>query len=245
MSLRKTLAVARRVLSQLSHDHRTLALIFLVPSVLLTLFRFVFQNQREMFNGFAPLLLGIFPLVLMFIVTSIAMLRERRTGTLERLMTLPLSKLDLILGYMAAFSALALVQVTLVCVVMLGFLDVPVAAGVPLVALTAMLAALLGTALGLFVSAFASSEFQAVQFMPAFVFPQLLVCGLFAARDAMAWPLQWFSTIMPLTYSVDAMRRLVTEGTWSGGLRRDLLVVAGFTLAALLLGALTIRRQEA
>jgi ABC-2 type transport system permease protein len=245
MNVRKTGAVARRVLSQLSHDHRTLALIILVPSLLLTIFRFVFQSQRMMFNGFAPLLLGIFPLVLMFIVTSVAMLRERRTGTLERLMTMPLSKLDLIFGYMLAFSALALVQVTLVCIVMVGFLDVPLAADVPMVALTAIMAALLGTALGLLVSAFADSEFQAVQFMPAIVFPQLLVCGLFAAREHMAWPLQWLSNVLPLTYSVDAMKHLITSSSWSGDLRRDLLVVAGFTIGALLLGGLTIRRQEA
>lgn len=240
----KTFAVTRRVLAQLSHDHRTLALIFLVPSILLTIFRFVFQNQLPLFYGFAPLLLGVFPLTLMFIITSIAMLRERRTGTLERLMTMPLSKLNLILGYMFAFSLLALVQVGLVCVVLLGLLDVPVAAPAYLVVIMAMLAALLGTALGLFVSAFASSEFQAVQFMPAFLFPQLLVCGLFVPRVAMAEPLQWFADIMPLTYSVDAMKRLAVQGMWTAELQHDMLVVAGFIVAALILGSLTIRRQQ-
>jgi ABC-2 type transport system permease protein len=243
MNAKKTLAVARRVLTQLAHDHRTLALIFLVPSVLFIVLRFVFQGQLTLFNSFAPLLLGIFPLILMFGVTAVAMLRERRTGTLERLMTLPLSKPDLIFGYMLAFSLLALVQVSLICFVMLG-LDVPVAAGGVSITICAALAALLGTALGLFVSAFASSEFQAVQFMPAFILPQLLICGLFVPREQMAWPLQWLSNVAPLTYSVDAMKLLATKSAWSNELRRDIAVVIGFILASLLLGALTIRRRE-
>jgi ABC-2 type transport system permease protein len=240
----KTLAVARRVLSQLIHDHRTMVLILFVPSILIVIFRFVFQDQKLVFNGLAPMLLGVFPLVLMFIVTSVAMLRERRTGTLERLMTMPVSKLHLIFGYMLAFSILAVAQVSLVCVVLLGFLDVPVAADVPLVVVAAVMAALLGTALGLFTSAFASSEFQAVQFMPALLFPQLLVCGLFAPQEAMAKPLQWFGDVVPLTYSVDAMKRLTFEGMWSGELQKDLTVVGGFIVASLLLASLTIKRRQ-
>lgn len=237
-------AIARRVLTQIRHDHRTMVLILLVPSILLIIFRYVFNEQTQLFKGFAPVLFGIFPLVLMFIVTSIAMLRERRTGTLERLMTMPISKLQLILGYMLAFSLLAVVQVIITCTVLLGLLGVPMAAPLYLVILVAVLTALLGTALGLFVSAFAESEFQAVQFMPALLFPQLLVCGLFVPRDQMAELLQWFANILPLTYSVDAMKHLITQTGWSGQLVRDLLVVAGFAAVALLLGGTTIRRQQ-
>jgi ABC-2 type transport system permease protein len=244
MSVHKVLATARRVLQQLRHDHRTLGLIFLVPCVLLIILRFVFQDQRLVFNALAPLIVGIFPLTVMFIVTSIAMLRERRTGTLERLMTMPLSKLDLVFGYMLAFALLAFIQTAIVCVVMLGFLDVPVAAGAGLVLLTATAAAFLGTALGLFVSAFATSEFQAVQFMPAFIMPQLLVCGLFVPREHMAQPLQWFANIMPLTYSVDAMKQLRLHAGWTTELSHDLVIVIIFVIVALFLSALTIRRQE-
>jgi ABC-2 type transport system permease protein len=245
VNARKTFATAKRVLTQLTHDHRTMALIIVVPCILLTIFRFVFQNQRPVFNAVAPMLMGIFPLVLMFIVTSIAMLRERRTGTLDRLMTMPIAKADIVFGYMLAFSFLALVQVALVCIVLLGFLDVPILGGTAALAVAALLAALLGTALGLFVSAFAHSEFQAVQFMPALILPQLLVCGLFVERQYMAEPLQWFANVMPLTYSVDAMKQVASHSTWTGNFTRDVLIVAGFALAALLLGALTIRRKEA
>jgi len=244
MSPRKTLATAARVLRQLRHDPRTIALILLVPSMLLIILKYAFQAEPRVFNGLAPMILGIFPLVIMFIVTSIATLRERTSGTLDRLMSMPISKLDFVFGYALAFSLLALAQAGFVCAVTLGFLGVTVLGGTLPVLVSAVLAALLGTSLGLFVSAFASSEFQAVQFMPALIFPQLLVCGLFVAREHMAKPLQWFADVMPLSYSVDAMKQVTSHALWSGILTRDLLVVLGFAIAALVLGSVTIRRQE-
>lgn len=244
MSLRKTLATASRVLRQLRHDPRTIALILLVPSVLLIILKYAFQAEPQTFNRLAPMILGIFPLVIMFIVTSIATLRERTSGTLDRLMTMPVSKLDFVFGYALAFSLLAFLQACFVCAVTLGFLGVTVMGGTLPVLVSAVLAALLGTSLGLFVSAFATSEFQAVQFMPALIFPQLLTCGLFVAREHMAKPLQWLADIMPLTYSVDAMKQVTAQAAWPGTLTRDLLVVLGFAAVALVLGSVTIRRQE-
>lgn len=244
MNLRKTFATALRVLQQLSHDPRTLALIMLVPSVLLTILKYVFQHESSLFDSLAPMILGIFPLVIMFIVTSIATLRERTIGTLDRLMTYPISKLDLIFGYALAFAVVALAQAGLACAVVLGLLKVTVMGGTLPILISAIAAALLGTALGLFMSAFATSEFQAVQFMPAVIFPQLLTCGLFVARDQMAKVLQWFADIMPLTYSVDAMKQVTTNVAWTGTLTKDLLIVAGYAIAVLILGSITIRRQE-
>jgi ABC-2 type transport system permease protein len=244
MSPAKTLATASRVLKQLGHDHRTMALLFVVPSLLLVIFKYVFNNQPQLFNALAPMLLGIFPMVMMFLITSIATLRERRSGTLDRLMTMPVSKLDFILGYAVAFSVVAFVQAAITAAVLLGALQVPVMGGTVPTIIGALLAALLGTALGLFTSAFATSEFQAVQFMPAFIFPQLLVCGLFVAREQMAKVLQWFSDVMPLTYSVDAMKQVTTQSGWTPTHTKDILIIAAFTLAALILGSITIRRQE-
>lgn len=244
MSVSKALATARRVLKQLKHDPRTLVLLFVIPSLLLTLLKYVFNGQPQMFDGLAPMLLGIFPMVMMFLITSIATLRERRSGTLDRLMTMPVSKLDFVLGYAIAFSVVALLQATITAGVLLGILQVHVLGGTLATIVGAVFAALLGTALGLFSSAFATSEFQAVQFMPAFIFPQLLVCGLFVARDQMAKVLQWFADIMPLTYSVDAMKQVTTQPNWTYTHTKDLVVVAGFTIAALILGSITIRRQE-
>lgn len=218
-------------------------MLFIVPPVLITLLKYVFQNDL-VFDSLAPMLLGVFPMILMFLITSIATLRERTNGTLERLMTMPMGKLDFILGYALAFAIVALVQALIATGVMLGLLQVTVLGGTLPTLIGAVLAALLGMALGLFVSAFASTEFQAVQFMPAFIFPQLLVCGLFVARNNMAQVLQWLADVFPLTYSVDAMKQITAHTGWSGTLTRDLSVVLIYALAALILGSLTIRRQE-
>jgi ABC-2 type transport system permease protein len=157
MSVRKTLLTSKRVLQQLLHDPRTLVLVLLVPSILLTILRFVFQGNSGLFNNLAPMILGIFPMVMMFIVTSIATLRERTIGTLDRLMTFPISKLDFLFGYAVAFAVLALIQASLACVVVLGLLHVTVQGGTLPVLISAVVAALLGTSLGLFMSAFATS----------------------------------------------------------------------------------------
>jgi ABC-2 type transport system permease protein len=244
MSLVKTAAIARRVLNQLRHDKRTLGLLFVVPPVLITLLKYVFQGEPREFNNLAPMLLGIFPMIMMFLITSVATLRERTSGTLDRLMTMPVSKLDFILGYALAFSLVAFMQAIITGTVMLGLLNVTVLGGTLPTLLGAVLAAFLGTSLGLFASAFARSEFQAVQFMPAFIFPQLLTCGLFVARTEMAKPLQWFADIVPLTYSVDAMKQVTTHAAWTSAHTKDIIVIITYALVALILASITIRRQE-
>ena len=244
MSPAKTFATGMRVLSQLRHDPRTIGLILLVPTVLMVVMRYVFNDSTITFDAFAPIILGIFPFIVMFIVTSITMLRERTTGTLERLMTLPLAKLDLLLGYALAFGILAICQAALASFVTLNWLDASIQGSVGLIILIALLAGLLGMSLGLFVSAFANTEFQAVQFMPALVFPQLLTSGLFVQRDSMAKLLQWFADVMPLTYVVDAMKRVTTDSSWTAGLASDVWVIVGFSMAALVLSAATLRRSR-
>lgn len=244
MSIIKILATSRRVLRQLLHDPRTLVLLFVVPPILLTLLKYVFHNKTVVFDNIAPMLLGIFPMIMMFLITSIVTLRERASGTLDRLMTMPISKLDFILGYAMVFCLIGFLQAIITGVVMFNMLDVNVLGGSLPTIIGAVLAASLGTALGLFLSAFASSEFQAVQFMPAFIFPQLLTCGLFVAREDMAEPLQWFANIMPLTYSVDAMKQVTMYSEWTSALTGDFIVIAGFVATALILGSATIHRQE-
>jgi ABC-2 type transport system permease protein len=239
-----TLATAARVLGQLRRDRRTLALLLVVPAVLMVLVKWVFDGQDDVFQRIGVPLLGLFPMISMFLVTSIAMLRERSSGTLERLMTLPIRKLDLLLGYALAFGLLATVQASLVSVVAFGLLGLDVSGPLALVVVLAVVNALLGMALGLFLSAFAESEFQAVQFMPAFLLPQLLLCGLLAPRDAMASGLRWFSDVLPMTYAYDALSRVAADDV-AGRLAADAAVLAVATFGALGLGALTLRRRTA
>ncbi|WP_129841706.1 ABC transporter permease [Streptomyces sp. RFCAC02] len=245
MNATRTLATAQRVLRQLRHDPRTIALLLLIPVLLLVLLYYVFDSDPGAFDRIGSSLLGIFPMVTMFLVTSIATLRERTSGTLERLLAMPLGKGDLILGYALAFGALAAVQAGVATGVALWFLDLDVAGSPWLLLVVALLNALLGTALGLFVSAFAASEFQAVQFMPAVLFPQILLCGLFAPRDSMQPVLEYASDVLPMSYSVDGMEQVLRHTDLTGDWVRDALVVAAFAAGLLALGAATLRRRTA
>jgi len=237
-----TLATARRVLSQLRHDHRTVAMLIIVPCVLLALLAWVFDGTTT-FDAVGAPLLGIFPFVIMFLVTSVATLRERTSGTLERLLTMPIAKLDLLLGYALAFGLVAVVQAAAAATLSVTALDLDVAGPFWLLLVVAVLDALLGMALGLLVSAFAATEFQAVQFMPAFVLPQFLLCGLLVPRERMDDVLQAISNVLPLSYAVDAMRDLSLHAAVQAGAWVDLSVVALSIVLALGLGAATLRRR--
>ena len=243
MSPRITLAVAGRVLTQLRHDRRTVALLVVVPALLVTLLRYVFDGRPEVFDVIGPGLVGLFPLISMFLVASITVLRERTTGTLERLLTMPLHKLDILAGYGLAFAGLAAVQAAVVSVVAFGLLGLDAAGSPWAVGALAVGNALLGMALGLLVSAFAATEFQAVQFMPAFVLPQLLLCGLFVPRDEMAGALDVAAGALPLTYAYDSLHRIGTDGALGAHGTLDVAVLAGATALALALGAATLRRR--
>jgi ABC-2 type transport system permease protein len=242
MSLRVTWATAVRVLRQLRRDPRTVVLMLFVPSLLMTLFKYVFAGQEATFDRVGGPLVGLFPFVVMFLITSITMLRERLTGTLERLMTLLLSKLDLLAGYGIAFALVAGVQAVITSGIAFGLLGLDVEGSIAVVIALAVCNALLGVALGLLASAFAQTEFQAVQFMPAFVLPQILLCGLLVPRDLMAPVLEWISVFLPLTWAYDGLARAVAgDDPWL--IARDVAIVLGVTLVALALGAATLRRR--
>jgi ABC-2 type transport system permease protein len=243
MSPTATAATAVRVLSQLRRDPRTVALIIVVPCLLVFLVHELFEDRPHVYQQAGVPLLGLFPLISMFLVTSITMLRERTSGTLERLLTLPLAKLDLLLGYGIAFALLAAVQATIVSLVGFGLLGLEAVNAEALVVALAVSNAVLGMALGLFLSAFARTEFQAVQFMPAFVLPQILLCGLLVPRDEMAGWLKAVSDVLPMTYAYDALSRAAADTTLGSRFWIDVVVVAGVTLLALALGAATLRRR--
>jgi ABC-2 type transport system permease protein len=244
MNLRITLATTARVLNQLRRDHRTIALLLIVPSVLMTLLKYVFDGNPVIFDHIGLPLLGVFPFITMFLVTSIAMLRERSTGTLERLLTTPLHKLDLLLGYGLAFALAAAVQAAITSATAYWLLDLSTVGPAYLVVLVAVADAVLGMALGLLASAFARTEFQAVQFLPALVLPQLLLCGLFNARDAMAGWLEAISNVMPLTYVIEALGEVGAHPDVTATLWKDFAILVGAAAASLVLGAATLRRRS-
>jgi ABC-2 type transport system permease protein len=241
MSRSRTVATARRVLGQLRHDHRTVALILVVPVLLLALLAWILPDPA--FQSWAPPLLGVFPMLVMFLTTSVATLRERTSGTLERLLSMPIGKGDFVFGYALAFGALAVVQALVVGGVTFGLLGLEVAGSAWLVVLVAVIDGLIGTALGLFVSAFAQTEFQAVQFMPMVLIPQLLICGLLVPTDQLPTALEWFSWLLPLTYAIDAMNHVAAEPTPDLRFWIDVGVIVVMALALLAAGAATLRRR--
>ncbi len=244
MTPRITLAVTRRVLLQLRRDHRTLVMLLILPTLVMSLLWWTFADlPGNGFDGMAPALLALIPVIVMFLVASVTTLRERTSGTLERLLAMPMGKGDFLAGYAIAFGLVAVVQAALAVGVSVWLLDLHVAGPVWILLVVAVVDAVLGSSLGLFVSAFARTEFQAVQFMPALLIPQILLCGLFVDRDLLPDVLRVISDVLPLSYAVDAMTAVANEADpapW-----RDLAVIAAFALAALVLGALTLRRRSA
>jgi ABC-2 type transport system permease protein len=234
--------VARRVLEQLRRDPRTIVLILGVPCLLELLLQQLFGRDSRIFQEVGTPLLGLFPFITMFLVTSITMLRERTSGTLERLMSMPLHKVDILAGYSIAFALLAVVQATLVSILAFGLLGLDAAGPKWLIVVLAVANAVLGSTLGLFVSAFAQTEFQAVQFMPAVVFPQIFLCGLFVPRDEMATWLRVISYFLPLTYAYDALARTAADQL-DARFALNVAVVCGCIVLAVALGAATLRRR--
>lgn len=243
MNPRILAATVKRVLSQLRHDHRTMGLLIVVPIVLLLFVHALFSDRPGAFDRIGLAMLGIFPFIIMFLITSIAMLRERTSGTLERLLTTPLAKADLLFGYGIAFGVAAAVQATVATAVAYWVFGMSTAANPVWVVLVAVVNAVLGVALGLLASAFARTEFQAVQFMPITVTPQLLTCGLFAPRDQMAGWLQAVSDVFPLTYAVEALQQAGVRQSPGATYWRDLGIVAAVVVVALIAGAATLRRR--
>ena len=239
----RTLRTAGRVLRQLGHDPRTIALVVLIPCVLLVLLRYVFDDSPAIFDRVGLVMLGVFPMIVMFLITSVAMLRERTSGTLERLLTTPIGKLDILAGYGLAFALAAAVQAALVSALAYLALGLSTAGNAGLVVVLAIGNSVLGMALGLFFSAFARNEFQAVQFMPAVILPQLLLCGLFVPRDQMVGWLHAISDVMPMSYSVQALTEVGANADPTWLMWRDLVIIAAVALAALLAGAATLRRR--
>ena len=243
MNPRRCLATTERVLRQVRHDPRTIGLLVVVPCVLLGLLAWIF-TETPIFDQIGAPLLGVFPFVVMFLLTSVTTLRERQSGTLERLLTLPLSKGDLVGGYALAFGLLAVIQALVAAAFAIVVLRLDVAGPAWLLVVVAVAVAVLGTTLGLFASAFARTELQAVQFMPAFVLPQFLLCGLLVPRDQLPDALRIVSDVLPLSYAVDAMRTITTSADPAAEVGRDLAIVLVFVVASVALGAATLRRRS-
>lgn len=244
MNLTRMFATAGRVLRQLSHDHRSMALLLIAPSLLVGLFAWLFVDQQQVFQSVGPAILALFPFIVMFLIASISTLRERRDGTLERLMTTPLAKADFIGGYAIAFALAAIAQALITVAFAVWVCGLDVQGPLWQLAVVATVDALLGTALGLLASAFARTEFQVVQFMPIVIFPQILLGGILMPRDRMPDVLTAISDWLPLSHAIDAVNA-VTRNAEASDVFGPLAIVAAFAVGSIVLASLTLRRRTA
>jgi ABC-2 type transport system permease protein len=242
MTPSRTLATTRRVLSQIRHDPRTIVLLLLVPSLLIGLVAWIFSDTT-VFDTVGPAMIALFPFIVMFLVTSITTLRERRTGTLERLLSMPLGKGDLILGYTLAFGLLAVLQSSIAVLFAVTVCGLQIDGSVGLLVAVAVADAVLGTTLGLLASAFARTEFQVVQFMPVIVFPQILLGGIFLPRDQLPDVLQTISDWLPLSHAIDALNAIATGSEDDAYVLGELLIILAWIVGAVVLGSITLRRR--
>ncbi|MGP9650619.1 ABC transporter permease [Glutamicibacter sp. 287] len=237
----RTLATSGRVLQQVRHDPRTIALMLVVPSLLIGLMSWIFTDT-DVFALIGPAMIALFPFIVMFLVTSIATLRERHIGTLERLLSLPLAKGEFILGYALAFTLIAILQTVIAVSFAVWVCGLEIQGSLWLLFSVAALDALLGTSLGLMASAFARTEFQVVQFMPLFIFPQFLLAGIILPRAQLPRPLEVFGDWLPLSHAIDALTA-IANGTEDSATTASLLVIIAWIIAALIIGSLTLRRR--
>jgi ABC-2 type transport system permease protein len=242
MTITRTFTTAGRVLTQIRHDPRTIALLLVVPSLLIGLVAWIFTDT-PVFASIGPAMIALFPFIVMFLVTSIATLRERRNGTLERLFSMPMGKGDFILGYALAFGLLAIFQTAIAVSYAVWVCGLEIEGSIWLLFAVAVADALLGTSLGLLASAFARTEFQVVQFMPLLVFPQILLAGIFIPSDALPEALEAISEWLPLTYAIDALQAVAADSESTEWIVSKLLVIGAWIVGCIVLGSITLRRR--
>jgi ABC-2 type transport system permease protein len=210
----------------------------------------------------APVFLGYFAYFFVFILTGISFLRERIGGTLERLLATPVTRGEIVLGYSLGFGIFATIQVVVLIVFALMAIDVPALGPIPaftiglgvgstgspiLLFLLALLLALGAVILGIFLSTFARTELQVIQFIPIVIVPQGLLGGIFWPVEQLPDILQPVARVLPVTYAVDGLREVMLRGAdlASSTVQLDLLVLAGVALFFIVVATRTISREVA
>ena len=240
----QTLTIAGRVILQLLRDRRTMVLLVLVPLVIASIVG-VSIPERQMLDYIAPAVLAVLILFFGFILTGISFLRERSQGTLERLMASPVSKLDVVGGYLLGFLLFAVLQTLILFFYLIYVLDVSFAGALWQIIVFEIIIGILAVCLGIFTSVFARNEFQMVQFIPLIILPQIFLCGLLWPVAQMPDYLQWIAKFLPLTYGVDGIRALMLNGQGLLDIGKEIGVLAGYAAGLMVLASLTLRRGAA
>ena len=239
-----TFTIARRVMIQIARDRRTIALIIIAPLIITAIAGVAIPDKRMLDNA-APAVLAALILFFGFIITGISFLRERTQGTLERLLASPISKMDIVAGYLLGLLLFALIQTLIMFFYMVYVLDVNYRGDLWQILLFQILIGINAVCLGTFFSAFARNEFQMIQFIPMIIVPQVFICGLFIPISQLPNWLQWVAKFLPLTYGVEGIQALMIQGQNLIDIGKDVGILAAFAVGLLLLASLTLRRSSA
>jgi ABC-2 type transport system permease protein len=236
-----TLTIANRIINQLIRDRRTIALLFIVPLIIASLVGLAVPD-KSLLDYTAPAIIATLILFFGFILTGISFLRERTQGTLERLMAAPVTRLDIVGGYLLGFLLFALLQTLIIFFYMVYVIDINYRGELWQILIFQILIGIGAVCLGTFFSVFARNEFQMMQFIPLIIVPQMFLCGLLWPVSQMPDYLQWLAKVLPLTYGVDGIRALMLQGQDLLDIGQDVGVLAAYAVGLLVLAALTLRR---
>jgi ABC-2 type transport system permease protein len=236
-----TFTVARRVMLQVVRDRRTIALILIVPLVIASIAGFSISDKNTL-NNAAPGILATLILFFGFLITGISFLRERTQGTLERLMAAPMSRMDIVAGYLLGLLIFALIQTLIIFFYMVYVIDITYRGDLWQILVFQVLIGINAVSMGTFFSAFARNEFQMIQFIPLVILPQIFLSGLFIPVSQLPVVLEWISKFLPLTYGVEGIKALMQQGQTLLDIGKDIGILAAYALGLLGLAALTLRR---
>ncbi|MGM0877196.1 MAG: ABC transporter permease [Bacillota bacterium] len=201
------------------------------------------SNDMGQFDYFGPVLLGFFVFFFVFLIAGVSFLRERTTGTLERLLSSPLRKWEIVIGYVLGFGIFTMVQATIIAAYAIYVLGMLMEGAFGYVLLITLLLSLTALTLGILLSAFANNELQMIQFIPIIVIPQIFFSGLFNLETISDW-LSWIGPFTPLYYAADALRDVMVRGYGWNEIQLDLLAMAGFSIIFIVLNILALRKYR-
>lgn len=201
------------------------------------------DSDMSTIDYIGPLLIGLFIFFFVFLISGVSFLRERTTGTLERLLATPIKRYEIVFGYLIGFGIFTIVQSAIISAFSIGILKIYNGGSIGLILLISTVIALCALSFGMFVSSYAHNELQVMQFIPIVIVPQVFFCGLFSIRN-MAEPLQILSKCMPLTYASNALRGVMTCGYNLQQISTDLLVLIGFTVVFAILNIITLKKHR-
>jgi ABC-2 type transport system permease protein len=236
-----TLTIAGRIINQLIRDRRTIVLLVVVPLLIASLVG-VSVPDKSILDYTAPAILAVLILFFGFILTGISFLRERSQGTLERLMASPVSRLDVVGGYLLGFLLFAILQTMVLFFYQIYVLNVNYYGDLWQIIVFEILIGIGAVCMGTFFSVLAKNEFQMVQFIPMIIVPQMFLCGLLWPVSQMPQYLQWLANVLPMTYGVEGIRALMLQGQNLLDIGKDVGILAAYAVGLLVLTALTLRR---